>query len=184
MSVRAPSKTKPGSAPRLFDPLQQGDFRQLRHGASLKGLLKPFKSKGELEDWRSQCEGLRDSLICLAQRLLRQATAYPFNVLPVMLVQQNTGAGTSFLRWRNANRTAMGVELWADLIGDETTPPALVHELYALEVERITLNMQISLTHSIARQAEECIQKMARAEALYKARLTRSTNAPPPGVSR
>jgi len=33
------------------------------------------------------------------------------------------------------------------------------------------LNMQISLTHSIARQALDCAGKMARAEAVYHQRV-------------
>ncbi|EOD8945829.1 DUF3158 family protein, partial [Pseudomonas aeruginosa] len=31
-----------------FRPLQQTAFQALQHSASLKGLLKPFKGKGEL----------------------------------------------------------------------------------------------------------------------------------------
>jgi hypothetical protein len=137
-----------------------------------------------LEHWRSQCEGLRDSLTYLAQRLARQATAYPFSVLPVMLAQQSTAAGTLFLRWRNADRSAMGVMLWDELITDPSTPLALVHELFALEIERIALNMQISLTHSIARQAQQCIEKMARAETLYRQRIQQPTETTPQGVPR
>jgi hypothetical protein len=183
MSAR-PSSAYAANAPRLFEPLEQNAFRQLKHAASLKGLLKPFKSKGELEDWRSHCESLRDSLTYLAQRLVRQATAYPFSMLPVMLAQQSTGAGTTFLRWRTADRSAMGVMLWDTLIADPKTPLPLVHELFALELERITLNMQISLTHSIARQAQQCVEKMARAEALYQQRVGPPTDAPSEGVAR
>lgn len=184
MSDRHPKAKAVTAAPRLFDPLEQTDFRKLRHAASLKGLLKPFKSKGELEDWRSHCEGLRDSLVILAQRLVRQANSFPFSMLPVVLGQQTTSAGTTFLRWRTVSRSAMGVMLWDELINDPKTPLPLVHELYALELERIALNMQISLTHSIARQAQECVEKMARAEALYQQRVGQPTDAPPPGVSR
>lgn len=160
---------------RFFDPLEQTDFVRLEHAASLKGLLRPFKGKGELATWASQCESLRDGLIIRAQRLLSQANAYPFNQLPVLLALQTTGAGTAFLRWRNANRSAMGVWLWVDLMQRENTPLPLVHELFALEIQRIALNMQISLTHSIARQAIDCVQKMAQAEAIYENRIDPST---------
>jgi hypothetical protein len=110
----------------------------------------------------------------LAQRLLSQATAYPLNLLPVSLAQQSSAAGTTLLRWRNVDRSAMGVALWARLIGQNTTPPALAHELFALELERIVLNMQISLTHTLARQALECAHKMGAAEATYQQRIGRS----------
>lgn len=86
---------------RFFDPLEQTDFVRLEHAASLKGLLRPFKGKGELATWASQCESLRSGLIVRAQQLLSQASAYPFNQLPVELALQTTGAGTAFLRWRD-----------------------------------------------------------------------------------
>ena len=164
----------PQAAKPLFIRLTSTDFIALEHAASLKGLLRPFKSKRELEAWGRQCERLRDGLAGLAQRLLSQATAYPLNLLPVVLAQQSTAAGTTFLRWRNADRSAMGVALWARLIGQRTTSSALAQEMFALELERIVLNMQISLTHTLSRQALECAQKMGEAEATYQQRIGRS----------
>jgi hypothetical protein len=157
---------------RRFVSLEQADFQRLEHAAYLKGLLKPFKGKGSLETWASQCAALRDGLIVLAQRRVSpQATAYPFSLLPVQLAQQTTGAGTSFLRWRNLDRSSMGVALWEALVISPATPPSLVDDLYAIEQQRITLNLQISLTHSIARQALECANKLAWAEAVYHRRV-------------
>ena len=160
--------------PRLFVPLKQDDFSRLQHAGYLKGLLKPFKSKGELDAWAQQCDCLQDGLTQLAHRLVAQATAYPFALLPVLLTRQNTGAGTVFLRWRSVDRSAMGVTLWSNLIQHPNTPPALVEELLALEVERISLNMQISLIHSISRQARECATKMDNAQTSYLRRRARS----------
>lgn len=158
--------------PTRFVPLGQADFLRLEHAAYLKGLLKPFKGKGSLEIWASQCMALRDDLIALAQRqVLPQARAYPFSLLDVQLAQQTTGAGTTFLRWRNLDRSTMGVALWESLLGRRSTPATLVDDLYAIELQRIVLNMQISLTHSIARQALECASKMAQAEAVYLRRV-------------
>ena len=100
-----------------FVPLGQADFQRLEHGPDLKGLLQPFKGKGSLETWANQCTALRDDLIGLAQRrVLQQARAYPFSLLDVQLAQQTTGAGTTFLRWRNLDRSSMGVTLWQHLI--------------------------------------------------------------------
>ena len=39
----------PNREPRYFHPLQQTAFMKLEQAASLKGLLKPFKGKGDLE---------------------------------------------------------------------------------------------------------------------------------------
>lgn len=160
------------ASPGRFTPLGQADFQRLEHAGYLKGLLQPFKGKGSLEAWASQCTALRDSLIALAQQqLLPQARAYPFSLLDVHLAQQTTGAGTTFLRWRNLDRSSMGVALWESLLDRLSTPAAMVDDLYAMEVQRIVLNMQISLTHSIARQAQECASKMAQAEAIYLRRI-------------
>jgi len=61
----------------------------------------------------------------------------------------------------------MGVALWEALLANPATPPSLIDDLYAIELQRIVLNMQISLTHSIARQAMECAAKVAQAEAIH-----------------
>ncbi|WP_175687225.1 DUF3158 family protein [Burkholderia multivorans] len=173
--------SSPLSHPARFTPLEQPDFRELEHSAYLKGLLQPFKGKGSLETWASQCVALRDDMIALAmRRVLPQARAYPFNLLAVQLAQQTTGAGTTFLRWRNIDRSCMGVALWQDTIASPSTPDRLIDDLYAMELQRIALNMQISLTHSIARQALECASKMADAEAVYLRRRHQHAASVPP----
>ncbi|UXJ50104.1 DUF3158 family protein [Pseudomonas citronellolis] len=160
------------AASRRFYPLEQSDFQHLEHAASLKGLLQPFKSKGALSEWASDCHRLRDDLITLAQqRVLAQANAYPFRLLPAQLAQQTTGAGTTFLRWRTPDRTVMGVALWQTLISSLATPDTLIDDLYAMEVQRLVLNMQISLLHTLGRQARECVSKQAQAEATYLQRV-------------
>ncbi|NMG56331.1 DUF3158 family protein [Aromatoleum aromaticum] len=164
--------TPSSGRPARFIPLVQADFQRLEHAGYLKGLLQPFKGKGSLETWASQCRTLRDGLITVAQRqVLPQARAYPFSLLDVQLAQQTTGAGTTFLRWRNLDRSSMGVALWETLLANPASPASLIDELYAMELQRIVLNMQISLTHSIARQALECASKAAQAEAAYLRRV-------------
>ena len=155
-----------------FVALEQADFQRLEHAGYLKGLLQPFKGKGSLETWANQCTALRDDLIALAQRrVLMQAHAYPFSLLDVQLAQQTTGAGTVFLRWRNLDRSSMGVALWEALLDRPATPASLIDDLYAMELQRIALNMQISLLHTLGRQAQECTSKAAQAEAAYLRRV-------------
>ncbi|MGU1062129.1 DUF3158 family protein [Pseudomonas aeruginosa] len=167
--------TSGSAAARRFRPLEQVDFQRLEQAASLKGLLrpfKPFKGKGTLTEWACQCHALRDDLIELAQRrVLMQANAYPFRLLPVGLAQQATGAGTTFLRWRRPDRSAMGVALWQELINSPATPDTLIDDLYAIELQRIVLNMQISLLHTLGRQAQACASKVALAESTYLQRV-------------
>lgn len=155
-----------------FTALEQAAFQRLEHAGYLKGLLKPFKSKGALEIWASQCERLRDELIVLArQQVLAQARGHPFNLLPVQLAQQVTGAGTTFLRWRNLDRSSMGVALWQEMVANPATPPGLLGDLHAMEIQRAVLNMQISLLHTLARQARECASKLAQADNAYLRRV-------------
>lgn len=168
-----------GSAQR-FSPLEQADFRGLQHAASLKGLLQPFKGKGPLEAWASECHALRDALTDMAQRrVLAQANQYPYLLLPIHLAQQTTGAGTSFLRWRRHDRSAMGVALWEEMMASAATPDGLIDDLHAMEVQRVVLNMQVSLLHTLGRQAMGCASKIASAEAVYLRR-----RAPRSGGSR
>ena len=125
-----------------------------------------------MEAWASQCFAMRDELIGLTQRqVLQQAVGHPFHLLPVELAQQTTGAGTAFLRWRKHDRSAMGVALWQELMASTGTPVNLLAELHAIELQRITLNMQISLLHTLGRQAQECASKAAKAEDAYLRRL-------------
>lgn len=160
----------PNRIPRYFRALEQVAFMKLEHAGSQKGLLRPFpfKGKGSLEDWANQCFVMRDELIALAQRqVLPQACGHPFHLLPVELALQTTGAGTAFLRWRKRDRSAMGVALWQELMASTSTPANLLADLHAIELQRITLNMQISLLHTMGRQAKECASKAAEAEDVF-----------------
>ena len=165
-----------------FKALQQGDYQLLQHSASLKGLLKPFKGpfkgKGSLGELAEHCASLEAGLRTLAQQVLAQVRQYPFALLPVRLIEQNTAAGTTFLRWQSVQDRRMGVSVWAGMVHAPRTPAHLLQDLLALEQHRITLNMQISLIHLIGKQAAECAEKMEQAEAEYQARLQQIMNPP------
>jgi len=66
----------------------------------------------------------------------------------------------------------MGVALWRELIASTSTPVNLLAALHAIELQRITLNMQISLLHTLGMQAQECASKAAEADDAYLRRLT------------
>jgi len=68
-----------------FTSLVSADFQRLAHAGYLKGLLNPFKGKGELEVWASQCSALRDDLIALAED---ESSARP-GVTPSICFQSN-----------------------------------------------------------------------------------------------
>jgi len=159
-----------------FRPLQQEAFQRLQQAASLKGLLKPFKGKGEMTQFADLCRAQESDLKALAQEVLSQARRYPFTLVPVRLTEQNTQAGTQFLRWQQVTDRRMGVGVWAEMMGSPRTPESMLQDLYVMELQRITLNMQMSLLHSITKQAAECAEKMGLAEAVYAARLQQLNN--------
>lgn len=166
-----------------FQPLQQSAFSAIEHAAFLKGLLKPFKGKGELMQFGDVCSQLMNSLVLLATgEVLVQAERYPFTLLPIRMTRQSTGAGTVFLRWSRMDRSKMGVDLWADLLGNDRTSIKLVPDLYAMELQRITINMQISLMHSISRQAFLCASKIRVAEQIYQQRVSQQITSNTAGV--
>lgn len=155
-----------------FQPLQQDAFANLQHAPFYKGLLKPFKGKGELEQLAEQCRSLQADLNTLAQeRILAQAQRFPFTLMPIRMTHQHTSAGPVFLRWQQSGTRKMGVGLWADLCRNDLVTETLLQDLHAMELQRIALNMQISLVHAIGRQAAECAEKMAQATAVYTERL-------------
>jgi hypothetical protein len=161
----------PGLASAVY-VLATTDFLHMEHAASLKGLLRPFKDKGQFDRFAVQCNALREDLIRLAQRrVFMPARSHPFNLLPVQLGMQSTATGTRFLRWRTVDRSAMGVWLWREMIRSEDTPKSLLPKLLVLEQQRIALNMQISLVHTIAREAALCAEKMQEASETYRSRV-------------
>lgn len=144
----------------------------LEQATSLKGLLRAFKGKGELTTLVDSCIALRDELIhqTLPQKVAC-ARVSPLHLLPVQLSSQSTGAGTTFLRWRRVDRTAMGVAQWQALLLAPSTPDALVPTLYRLEQQRVLLNAQISLTHALMHLARTTTDKLTLAERTYEQRL-------------
>jgi len=162
----------------VFKPLQQSAYQALQQSASLKGLLKPFKGKGELDQLAAQCSALEVGVRELAQEVLDQVRQHPFALLPVRLIEQNTAAGTTFLRWQHVQTRRMGVGVWRWQLDQPKTSRQLLQDLFALEQHRITLNMQTTILHFIGKQAAECAEKMGQAEAEFQARLQQYTNQP------
>ncbi len=97
----------------------------------------------------------------LAHGVLNQAKRHRFSLLPFRLIEQNTTVGTMFLLWQHISNRRMGVAVWAEMIRASKTPESMLQDLYEMELQRILLNMQMSLMHSIAKQAAECAEKMA-----------------------
>lgn len=139
-------------------------YRQLEHAASLKGLLKPFKGKGELLQFAATLMRLEAQLTELMSAMLTLAAQPPFSLLDLRLVLQKSSAATTFLRWRSRDFTQMGTPVWQRAMAQPQVSQSVREALYQLEINRITLNQQMSTLHSAFRQAIEGAGKMLEAE--------------------
>lgn len=158
---------KPGQ-PLPLSALTPDAYRQLEHAASLKGLLKPFKGKGELEHLAQVAREIEAQLCRLMEAVVQQAGRSPYSLLDIRLVLQNTGAGSTFLRWRTRDFSRMGVAVWERQVSNKILPLATREGLHQFECDRIALNLQMSVVHSLLRQATTCAIKMASAERLLR----------------
>lgn len=154
--------------PTHFDALTLDAYRQLEHAASLKGLLKPFKGKGELEHLAQVAREIEAQLCHLMEAVVHQAGQPPYSLLDIRLVLQNTSAGSTFLRWRTRDFARMGVSVWERQVCNKALPQVVREGLRRLECNRIALNLQMSVVHSLYRQATTCAIKMASAEQLLR----------------
>ena len=154
--------------PMPFEALTPDAYRQLEHAASLKGLLKPFKGKGELEHLAQVARETEAQLCHLMEAVVKQAGQPPYSLLDIRLVLQNTSAGSTFLRWRTRDFTRMGVAVWERQVRSKPLPQVVREGLHRFECDRIALNLQMSVVHSLYRQATTCAIKMASAEQLLR----------------
>lgn len=154
--------------PMPFESLTPDAYRQLAHAASLKGLLKPFKGKGELEHLAQVAREIEAQLCRLMETVVQQAGRAPYSLLDIRLVLQNTSAGSTFLRWRTRDFSRMGVTVWERQLCNKALPQVVREGLHRFECERIALNLQMSVVHSLLRQATTCATKMASAEQLLR----------------
>ena len=150
------------------DVLTADAYRQLEHAASLKGLLKPFKGKGEFVHLAQVARDIEAQLCRLMEAVMQQAGRPPYSLLDTRLVLQNTGAGSAFLRWRTRDFARMGVAVWEQQVANTALSPVMREGLYRFECERIALNLQMSVMHSLFRQASTCAIKMASAEQVLR----------------
>lgn len=151
-----------------LDALTPHAYRQLEHAASLKGLLKPFKGKGELEHLAQVAREIEAQLCHLMEAVVQQAGQPPYSLLDIRLVLQNTSAGSTFLRWRTRDFARMGVAVWEHQVCNKALPQVVREGLHRFECNRIALNLQMSVVHSLYRQATTCAIKMASAERLLR----------------
>lgn len=139
-------------------------YREFEQSASLKGLLKPFKGKGELAQFAETIKQLRGELETLMAAMLAIMAQPPFSLLELRLSVQHSSQGACFLRWRSPDFKRMGVEVWQQVMEHPLLQPELRQALYQLEANRIVLNLQMSSLNSLYRQVLMGALKLAYAD--------------------
>jgi len=149
-----------------YAALAHEDYNPIAYKASLKGLLKPFKGKGDLMQLENNMKDAREALRVIQQRLIQSATYYPVGLLPIMLTLCPAPSGAWFLRWRNQQNNKSGLPALSGLIQNKSLPISARDILLEIEKDRIVFNMQISALTFISRQARDCQEKFQLAEQL------------------
>ncbi len=144
--------------------LSTDTYREFAQGASLKGLLKPFKGKGELQQFADTILRLRTQVAELMGVMLAIMAQPPFVLLDLRLVIQHSATGTDFLRWRSPDFQRMGVQVWQAAVVHPHLHTELRQALYQLETNRVVLNLQMSSLQSLYRQASSGVSKLEAAE--------------------
>lgn len=151
-----------------YQSLADEDYKILAYISSLKGLLKPFNSKGELELLENNAQHVREMMKPLMQQLIRSARRYPVRQLPLIFTIGPAPSGANFLRWRNQQNNKSGTPAFSHLISDPRIPQRARDALLEIERDRIVFNMQMSVLTFIIRQTRECQEKIKQAEKLHQ----------------
>lgn len=156
--------------------VEQASYRDIKHASYLKGLLKPFKGKGELVDMERQMLEAQSGIADLMNQVIDIWAKPPFALLQIDARLQPSTSGSHHLRWRTRGRgTKMGVGVWSNSMLSERTPVEVLDELYWFEVLRIRYNMQMTCIQFMINQARECQVKLQDAElVLQQAHLLRT----------
>ncbi|MCK9535698.1 MAG: DUF3158 family protein [Pseudomonas sp.] len=147
-----------------YDYVEQAPYYKVKHAPSLKGLLKPFKGKGDYVVLEQQMIEAREGIAAMIDEIVEMWAKPPFSLLAIQAGTQASPSGAHHLRWRSRGRAQrMGFGVWAKAMQDKQTPKDLLEELYWFEALRLQTNMQISCLTFIAKQARECQEKMDEA---------------------
>jgi hypothetical protein len=151
---------------RGYVALAYEDYNPIAYKTSLKGLLKPFKGKGELQQLEENTKDAREIMGGIRQRLIQSATSYPIRMLPLIFTLGPAPSGAVFLRWRNQQNNKSGLPAFGEIIQNPVIPTFTRDLLLEIEKDRIVFNMQMSALTFIIRQARECQEKFSAAERL------------------
>lgn len=132
----------------------EDDEESAARKSSLKGLLKAFKGKGELQ---ALVQELREVRVQLqqCQPVLKQAVyELPGRNVPLILCSNPARSGVSYLRWRNLDNNRSGSVALQEAIQQPDASDELRDALMTLEWRRQVLNTQLSLVIFMLRRIQ------------------------------
>lgn len=153
-------------------------YKHLAHNSSLKGLLKPFKGKGDYQELEEIARDAQDKLLVIMKRLVTLTESHQIAHQRMTLRLHRADSGQNYLRWRtfyNAAKRPSGDQLWKNIVTDQLTSPQVKNNLLILERQRITLNMQAACVQAMISQALKGQRKLGVAEQLVSSTQTEET---------
>lgn len=138
------------------DTLSTSDYLFARQHLSLKGLLKPFKGKGEYETILQEIESDLSRLEKIAERLINDTKdKLPIKYLPFYLKKRRLSNGSLYLSWKYKKMTISngevkrveieGKKLILEALSESNLSNADKRFIKELEIDRLTLNFQMRI---------------------------------------
>ena len=113
-----------------YDYVEQAPYYKVKQAPpSLKGLLKPFKGKGDYVVLEQQMIEAREGIAAMIDEIVEMWAKPPFSLLAIQAGTQASPSGAHHLRWRSRGRAQrMGFGVWAKAMQDKQTPEDLLEE--------------------------------------------------------
>ena len=134
--------------------LNDKNYQHCARKGSLKGLLKAFKGKGELQALAQELRGEREHLLQLQPVLQRAVQELPVRYLPLVLCSNPARSGVSYLRWRNLDNNHSGDAALQEILQHPDCTTALSDAMEQIELQRQVLNMQLAVVVFILRRLQ------------------------------
>lgn len=147
------------------------DYNFVRQYPSLKGLLKPFKGKGEYEALLAEIENCVTRLEMMGDRLINETKEkLPIKYLPFNLSSRKLKNGSVYLTWRHTRTEIIegkhkrvsveGKKLILDAIKSDS-PLSQDEKKFLIEMEndRLTLNMQMRMCAQLRFSIQDMLPK-------------------------
>jgi len=160
--------------------LSPKDYYFVRQYPSLKGLLKPFKGKGEYEALLEEIKICVTRLEMLGEKLINDTKdKLPIKYLPFNLSKRKLKNGSVYLTWRQTRAAIIegkykrvnieGKQLIINAIKSES-PLSQNEKTFLIEMEndRLTLNMQMRTCAQLRFLIQDMLPKFDELDTGYK----------------